>query len=438
MPFITKGKTNWNFLVIVIVLSVIIGGGTLYFATKQETLPTQLIKIKQPIEEERTKPKEEKPAISIEEVQSTLTSLINNLKETIETVNQGNISLVSTSLENYQNKLIDFNLKSSQIEIEKITDKNLLINLRHNEWENYKLFLELKQKVVSYSQLSDKISDIENLIEKYFKTQTIEATKILLMPQLRETSYFNRELFLASLRRLINISTVQASSDKGVIHKKVIIDPTYAKENSTMLVIQPCWTYESWIDLENNRYRQELHVTSSRPPGFEYTVEFTDEVGNIKKVVNYCDVEIDITDVITGKKLALDPYSKTAEWLDPTKGKHGIGEEITKDPYTIFKTNLEKEECNFDGTDIFEEREVYKVKCPIFDIGYRLYYIDAYTYLPIEELNFQKSWQEGEIELYIAYKYVIGEIIEMESLPEDLFELKIPPDYELQEWSPFG
>jgi len=36
MPFITQGKTNWKFLVIVIILAVIVGGGALWYVKRAE------------------------------------------------------------------------------------------------------------------------------------------------------------------------------------------------------------------------------------------------------------------------------------------------------------------------------------------------------------------------------------------------------------------
>ena len=689
-------------------------GGLYYYLSKQipeiPEIPEKPAeeKVVPPFREEL--PKEEvtptKPAINIEGVQSTITSLIDDLKETIRIVDSGNIPAILKSLENYEEKFNTFISESDQLNIE-AQDKTLVNKLRLSEWENYKLFLDLKQKVISYPQLTEKITDLENLIESHLKNQIVEAAKALLIPKFRETSYLDQNFLLTLLKNFFGKISVQAASqivfrkvalasdiieekcgifyegtkdhtkaldfiiigadkivlpaeggegyecrysDKfnnfledaryavndflsirpysdykdifnfyyskkvtecisgkfycenwqkianncgidydgviilengcfekilpfgseirgrgivlvsddyalveqdahtfvheishllgladtycyempgpnvfssleqcgkprckenfdytaipggtccyqlpycqwkpykseyyatnekslmqrvpeaikkdfseiekkylkeflfnikspapemvgEVIHKKVIIDPVYAKETPTMTLIQPCWTYESWIDLDGNRYRQELRVSSSQPPGFEYIVESTDEAGNPVEVKQYCDIEIDITDGETGKKLALNPYLKAAEWIDPKKGKHGIGEEIIEDPYTVFKTRLETEECHFDGTEIFEGKETYKIKCPLFDIGYRLYYIDAQTYLPVEELSFQRSWAEGEIELFIAYKYIIGEIIDRESLPVDFFELKIPIDYKLQEWTPFG
>jgi hypothetical protein len=45
MPFITQGKTNWKFLLIVIILAIIVGGGTLWLLVKKE-LPYQPSEIK--------------------------------------------------------------------------------------------------------------------------------------------------------------------------------------------------------------------------------------------------------------------------------------------------------------------------------------------------------------------------------------------------------
>lgn len=455
MPFLVQSKTNWIYIAIIFILAVIVGGGILVWIKKQEVSPTKFpeIEIKK-TKEEGTAPEEvtpQKPTINIKEVQSIIASLIEELNAISEMADQRDIPPLPKALQDYKEKFTSFSSKSEQINL-KEQAKEDITDLRYKEWKNYKLFLDLKQKVASYSQLSDKITDIENLIENHLKNQTLEATKNLLIPNLKETSYLDQNFLLASLKEFLGVIPVQAAAEKGVIHKKVIIDPAYAKETSTMTLIQPCWTYESWIDLDANRYRQELHVSSSRPPGFEYTVESTGEAGNPVRIKEYCDVEIDITDGETGKKLALNPYLKTAEWIDPKKGKHGIGEERTKDPYTIFKTRLEKEECYFDGVDTFEGKEVYKIKCPTYDVNYRLYYIDAQTYLSFEEMLFEEileyEWQQetktskvvhtGRMRLIMAYRYIIGEIINRDSLPIDLFELEIPPDYKLQEWTGYG
>jgi hypothetical protein len=45
MPFLTKGKTNWKYILIVVILAVIVGGGTLWYAKSSEK-PYQLIEIK--------------------------------------------------------------------------------------------------------------------------------------------------------------------------------------------------------------------------------------------------------------------------------------------------------------------------------------------------------------------------------------------------------
>lgn len=47
MPFITQGKTNWKFLLIVIILAIIVGGGALWCSLKRER-PYQPLQIKKP------------------------------------------------------------------------------------------------------------------------------------------------------------------------------------------------------------------------------------------------------------------------------------------------------------------------------------------------------------------------------------------------------
>lgn len=47
MPFLTQGKTNWKYILIVAILAVIVGGGTFWFSTKQE-IPYQPTEIKKP------------------------------------------------------------------------------------------------------------------------------------------------------------------------------------------------------------------------------------------------------------------------------------------------------------------------------------------------------------------------------------------------------
>jgi len=47
MPFITQGKTNWKYILIVVILAFLVGGGILWLSTKQE-LPYQPPEIKKP------------------------------------------------------------------------------------------------------------------------------------------------------------------------------------------------------------------------------------------------------------------------------------------------------------------------------------------------------------------------------------------------------
>ena len=48
MPFLTQGKTNWKYIIIVLVLAVIIGGGILGWIKTQESAPAELLEIKKP------------------------------------------------------------------------------------------------------------------------------------------------------------------------------------------------------------------------------------------------------------------------------------------------------------------------------------------------------------------------------------------------------
>jgi len=42
MPFITQGKTNLSYILIVVILAIIVGGGILWCATKKETAPLEV------------------------------------------------------------------------------------------------------------------------------------------------------------------------------------------------------------------------------------------------------------------------------------------------------------------------------------------------------------------------------------------------------------
>jgi len=54
MPFITQGKTNWKYILIVLILAIIVGGGILGWIKMQEVAPAEFPEIKKPekIEEE--------------------------------------------------------------------------------------------------------------------------------------------------------------------------------------------------------------------------------------------------------------------------------------------------------------------------------------------------------------------------------------------------
>jgi len=48
MPFLIQGKTNWKFLLIVIILAIMVGGGVLWFSMKKEEVSPELTKIETP------------------------------------------------------------------------------------------------------------------------------------------------------------------------------------------------------------------------------------------------------------------------------------------------------------------------------------------------------------------------------------------------------
>jgi len=52
MPFLTQGKTNWKYILVVLILAVIVGGGILGWIKKEEISPPELLKIEEP--EEKT------------------------------------------------------------------------------------------------------------------------------------------------------------------------------------------------------------------------------------------------------------------------------------------------------------------------------------------------------------------------------------------------
>ena len=53
MPLLTQGKTNWKFILVVVVLAVIVGGGILWCVTKQKVSPIPLSSIAEKIEQEQ-------------------------------------------------------------------------------------------------------------------------------------------------------------------------------------------------------------------------------------------------------------------------------------------------------------------------------------------------------------------------------------------------
>lgn len=55
MNFLKNSQTNWKYILIVVILATLVGGGILWFATKQEIPVTQLPEIKKPTQEKIAK-----------------------------------------------------------------------------------------------------------------------------------------------------------------------------------------------------------------------------------------------------------------------------------------------------------------------------------------------------------------------------------------------
>lgn len=325
-------------------------------------------------------------------------------------VESGNLSSIINDLKEFEENFIKFTSESIEIE-----DNQFLDDLRKKEWENYNAFLELKESLTSYPQFEETMLSLESVIENSLAEEFIKGTERLIVGGQEGSSYENNN----SLNLRLKLFQAQAAEKKGVIHKKVVgKSPADGKSSN--------WFYEAWIDLDTGNIRQEQQIGDS--------------------------MEIDITNGRTKKKLALEPNKKLAEWLDNTRGKIGIGAEATVDPYSLFKKNIEEGKCFLDGTDIFENKEVYVMNCPIYSKDYSLYYISAKSYLPLRYMVFYEEHlieptddpfksnviKTGKMEFMYDYWFVIGEIVDAESLPNDIFKQEIPEGYEIKDWVPFG
>ncbi len=59
MPFLTQGKTNWKYIIIVLILAVIVGGGILIWVEKQKVPSIELPKIEKPEKVGKEEPRPE-------------------------------------------------------------------------------------------------------------------------------------------------------------------------------------------------------------------------------------------------------------------------------------------------------------------------------------------------------------------------------------------
>lgn len=334
-------------------------------------------------------------------------SLIENLNSNIKSVKIGDTSSVEENLNRYAEQFDKFVLESNKSI--KDLDESSLVNLREKEWENYSLFLELKKEIEPYPQFKEQIEDIETAIESRLTQQFLEATEKLIFNNPKQLNYKGNKLLAVIGDFYHQIMSIKVE-EKGVIHKKVVCESV--KDGSGD-------SYEAWIDIETGDIRQELQAPYGK--------------------------EINITSGKTQRKLALDVDNKLAEWIDKGSGKVGIMSEGVDDPHTQFKNKLTEENCWLDGTDIVNVEQTYVLKCPIYDKDYILYYISATSYFPLREMTFYEIIlseptviKTGEVELIMDCWFTIAEIIDRESLPDYIFDQKIPDGYRIEDWVPIG
>ncbi len=419
-----------NILVIVVVLFIVsVAAYFSFFKQFSKPFPTTTEEISKLI----SKPENQmvKEGILQEEEQegrkakSQIDSLSLRLQEALK-IEPGDTTLLVTAIKKYEIGFNSYVETVDKLNIEKI-DENLLKSIRLAEWQNYRIYLTLKERFNTNTVALQSIITTQKILERYIKDQSVKALSRIVINS--DKNKKSSSLFPYLVGRveeaIIRIAEAQEQK-KNVIHKKVILDPDDPGKSGKNLI---CWGYESWVDLETGDIRQEQNVTSG----------------------NKCKTEIDITEGATGRKLALNPVDKLAEWI--VSPKTGIGDEIKKDPYSDFKDKLEKGEYILLGTDTFNGQEVYVLKRPVYQLDHEIIYLDAVSYLPVRSLSYIEEViietipgdstksniiRTGKLINNFGLRYVVGELIERETLPSDFFELKIPEGYELKMWVPGG
>lgn len=358
----------------------------------------------------------------INKANSQIDSLISDLHENILKLEPTDTSLILAAIKDYETDFNNYTAIVNQLNYEMV-DKNLLSSLRLAEWENYRIYLNAKERFADNDVALQTITISQKMLDEYIKNQTVKALSPLIIESYEKSGIFLPSFADKIVKILLN--TAVAKEQGNVIHKKVIIDPDDPGRHAKG---KTCWSYESWIDLDSGNVKQEQKLN----------IESGDK---IPILTGECKTEINITEESTGRILGLNVTNKTFEWItDPAMA---IGAESTLDPYSNFKDMIENGEYILTGTDTFENHEVYLMQWNFYQNEYEIVYIDAVSYLPIRKLTYYEDTIRETVppyrlikngQLYIAYgdRYVAAEIIKRDALPLDFFELKIPDDYELR------
>lgn len=408
------------------------------------------------------------PAVSqpadLSQVQSKINSLVEDLSSISASIKQNGISAIASRLDNYQNNLKNFINEFGKINLAAASSDSLE-KLHVAEWGNYKIFQEVQAQVSSDAALSLKSSEIKNILDSHLKDQALSSLGQIVTKQTK-TSLNKYKRFWDDTLLVFVSKIAEAAELNSVIHKKVkkgfsdldlynhsFFSNKYPDNHTN------CWSYESWTDLGTGDLRQELGGFGSASLGVN---------GSDGKC--YDALEVDITSGSTGKKLALAPLTKYAEWIKAPK--IGIGSEAKSDPYTLFKNGLENGEWKIEGVDnILNGKNVYVLKghephgAFAFKKPYDILYLDSVTYFPLKMISYMdknmilgpgvpaestknnavdiyneiaKSWANKDMVSGDIYEFVVGEKIKRDSLPSNFFDLIIPAGYEIKDFTARG
>jgi len=443
MSFITQGKTNWKFLLIVVVLAVVAGGAIWLFPIlmfeKLEAPLEEIIEETEKLEEII----EEEFSMSMEHLQAALekvrTAVMNNEREKVE-----------EELRQYQQEYYTFQSLASSLDPEKnpFAMGETILKVRLGLWNNYQKFLGVVELAEVEPAIAALLEETKENWEKDLKDYMITANgKIIVDLKNEKKASFNPTSFLKSW--VFQSFFVQAQSEgPTVIHKKVYYDSTNPGEQGEL--IGWCWRYESWIDIEQRSGRWEASIPGYIGPKSPYPTEV-------------CRREVNIYEKKTGKDLMLDLDRKYAEWIHDKPDKHGLGgiqEGKSLDPLVVFREKLETGEYILEGTEVIEETEVYVVRFPIYNgqaydperkvitrsKEYQIIYVAAHSYLPIRKMQYyellvkeNEEEEKGYWEKTLMHNNIIeAEMIYSEELPENFFLPEVPEDYEMIDFSGVG